>query len=114
MTSNNFRKLSFVLMLSSSLCNNVFAQGKKGDPIEQRVNDLMSKMTLQEKIGQLNQFTSDRTSTGPISANSNKLKDIEAGKVGSMLNVRGSKDTRMVQEAAMRSRLKIPLLLVWM
>lgn len=110
MDNSNLRKLSFVLMLGSSLYSNAFAQGEKGDPIDQRVNDLMSKMTLQEKIGQLNQFTSDRTATGPISANSNKLKDIEAGKAGSMLNVRGAKDTRMVQEAAMRSRLKIPLL----
>jgi beta-glucosidase len=78
--------------------------------IESKINALMSKMTLEEKVGQLNQYTGDRLATGPVVANSTKGEDIKTGRVGSMLNVRGAKDTRDVQALAMQSRLKIPLL----
>lgn len=70
----------------------------------------MARMTLEEKIGQLNQYSSDRLTTGPVRPNSDKYNDIRQGKVGSMLNVKGAKETRMVQELALQSRLKIPLL----
>ncbi len=82
----------------------------KATGIEGRVEALLAKMTLDEKIGQLNQYTGDRLATGPVTSNSTKYLDIKAGKVGAMLNVRGAADTRMVQEIAMQSRLKIPLL----
>ncbi len=78
--------------------------------IEKNIDSLISMMTLEEKIGQLNQYTGDRVATGPIQANTSKYQDIKGGKVGSMLNVRGAEDTRSVQEVAMQSRLKIPLL----
>jgi beta-glucosidase len=78
--------------------------------IDEKVKQLLAKMTLEEKIGQLNQYTGDRLATGPVTTNTTKYQDIKAGKVGSMLNVRGAKDTRMVQEIAMQSRLKIPML----
>ncbi|MXV50157.1 beta-glucosidase BglX [Pedobacter sp. HMF7647] len=83
---------------------------KTDQSIDSKVNALLAKMTLEEKIGQLNQYTSDRLATGPLSPNSSKYEDIRNGKVGSMLNVRGAKDTRMLQDMAMQSRLKIPLL----
>jgi beta-glucosidase len=78
--------------------------------IERKIDSLLSIMTIEEKAGQLNQYTGDRLATGPITQNTTKYTDIKSGKVGSMLNVRGAKDTRMVQEVAMQSRLKIPLL----
>jgi len=78
--------------------------------IDSRVEQLLAQMSLEEKAGQLNQYTGDRLATGPVTVNSTKYEDIRDGKVGSMLNVRGAKDTRMVQEIAMQSRLKIPLL----
>lgn len=78
--------------------------------IESKIDVLMSKMTLEEKVGQLNQYTGDRLATGPVVTNSTKGEDIKTGRVGSMLNVRGAKDTRDVQALAMQSRLKIPLL----
>jgi beta-glucosidase len=84
-------------------------QGKTAG-IDEKVEQLLAKMTLEEKVGQLNQYTSDRLATGPVTANASKSQEIKDGKVGSMLNVRGAKDTRMVQELAMQSRLKIPLL----
>ncbi|MCU7549811.1 glycoside hydrolase family 3 C-terminal domain-containing protein [Chitinophagaceae bacterium LB-8] len=92
--------------------SSMFAQTslKANVSLEQKVNRLLAQMTLEEKVGQLNQYTSDRLATGPIAPNSNKLNEIKQGKVGSMLNVRGAKDTRMLQEAALQSRLKIPML----
>jgi beta-glucosidase len=78
--------------------------------IEQKVNDLLKRMTIEEKIGQLNQYTGDNSATGPITINPNKQAEIKAGLVGSMLNIIGTKYTRQYQELAMQSRLKIPLL----
>ncbi|WP_026728664.1 glycoside hydrolase family 3 N-terminal domain-containing protein [Flavobacterium denitrificans] len=78
--------------------------------IDQKVNDLLKKMTIEEKIGQLNQYTGDNQATGPITINPNKQNEIKAGLVGSMLNIIGTKYTRQYQELAMQSRLKIPLL----
>jgi len=78
--------------------------------IDQKVNDLLKKMTIEEKIGQLNQYTGDNQATGPITINPNKQSEIKAGLVGSMLNIIGTKYTRQYQELAMQSRLKIPLL----
>ncbi|KAF2507983.1 glycosyl hydrolase [Flavobacterium zhairuonense] len=78
--------------------------------IDQKVNDLLKKMTIEEKIGQLNQYTGDNQATGPITINPNKQSEIKQGLIGSMLNIIGTKYTRQYQELAMQSRLKIPLL----
>lgn len=96
--------LAFLMTLTFSAA---WAQDKK---IEKKVDSVLKLMTLAEKIGQLNQYTGDRDATGPITNNPNKLKDIREGKLGSMLNVRGAKETRAVQEVAMQSRMKIPLI----
>jgi beta-glucosidase len=78
--------------------------------IEKRIDALLARMTLAEKVGQLNQL-SGRELTGPANdKNRNILDDIRTGKVGSMLNVKGVKDTREIQAAALQSRLRIPLL----
>ena len=86
-------------------------KAQKQDPvILHKVDRLLSRMTLEEKIGQLNQYTG-KALTGPPSAKSNDLQtEIKNGWVGSMLNVKGAKNTREVQSIAMQSRLKIPLL----
>lgn len=78
--------------------------------IDQKVIELLNKMTLEEKIGQLNQYTDDGNPTGPLVINPNKEKEIKGGLLGSMLNVNGAYRTRKYQELAMQSRLKIPLL----
>ncbi|RED25455.1 beta-glucosidase [Flavobacterium cutihirudinis] len=80
------------------------------ESIDQKVNSLLKKMTIEEKIGQLNQYTGDNQATGPITINTNKQVEIKQGLIGSMLNVVGTKYTRQYQELAMQSRLKIPLL----
>jgi len=85
-----------------------FAQPKS---IPQKVNALIKKMTLVEKIGQLNQYNGDWAATGPVTTDvGNKLDAIKRGEVGSILNIVGVQHTRVFQEAAMKSRLKIPLL----
>lgn len=78
--------------------------------IDQRVEELLKKMTLEEKIGQLNQYTNDANPTGPLVVNPNKQNEIKSGLLGSMLNVNGAERTRKYQELAMQSRLKVPLL----
>jgi beta-glucosidase len=79
--------------------------------IDTKVEDLLKKMTLAEKVGQLNQYNGDWEATGPVTKEvGNKLDAIRAGKVGSVLNIMGVDHVRAFQEAAMQSRLKIPLL----
>src|ERR1017187_1021190 len=67
-------------------------------------------MTLQEKIGQLTQYSGDWNATGTVTFKGSLEQDIQHGSVGSMLNVIGASSTRQYQEVAMQSRLKIPLL----
>lgn len=86
------------------------SRNKQPDSIERRVDSLLRLMTLEEKVGQLNQYTSDWKFTGPIRQDNNKVEQIRSGRVGSMLNVTGVEHTRLLQEHALQSRLKIPLL----
>lgn len=79
-------------------------------PKAEFVAELMSKMTVDEKIYQTVQFTSDGTVTGPKSGD-NFITRIQQGKVGSILNATGAKETREIQRINLEnSRLKIPLL----
>lgn len=74
------------------------------------VAELMAKMTVDEKIYQLVQFSSDGTVTGPKQGD-NYITRIQQGKVGSVLNSTGAANNRMVQKLAVEnSRLGIPLL----
>lgn len=99
------KKVILLLFLGCNVL--VFAQSKN---IDQKVEALLRQMTLEEKIGQLNQYTGDNAATGPITINPNKQTEIKQGLIGSMLNILGTKYTRQYQELAMQSRLKIPLL----
>ncbi|MBO1320475.1 beta-glucosidase BglX [Acanthopleuribacter pedis] len=78
------------------------------------VNELLQKMTLEEKIGQLNQYSSTFDITGPPpgdEAGKQRLDHIRNGMVGSMLNVVGVAATRRAQELAVKNaRLGIPML----
>ncbi len=82
--------------------------------IEAKITDLLSKMTLDEKMGQLNQYTSHWEMTGPAPQGNNEqqmLDKIKKGLVGSMLNVTGAEATRKAQQLAVEnSRLKIPMI----
>ncbi|MCX6316506.1 MAG: glycoside hydrolase family 3 C-terminal domain-containing protein [Bacteroidetes bacterium] len=78
--------------------------------IDQKVDSVLKLMTLEEKVGQMNQYNGDWAATGPITKDGDKQNQIRQGKIGSMLNVTGVDHTRTLQEIAMQSRLKIPLL----
>lgn len=78
--------------------------------IDKKVDSVLRLMTLDEKIGQLHQLSSDFAATGPITKEGNQQDRVRQGKVGSYLNVTGATRTRSLQEIAMQSRLRIPLL----
>jgi beta-glucosidase len=93
------------------------------DPkIERRVSDLLRRMTLEEKVGQLVQYSaSQAASTGPTTAALNvnppgpngvdSYQLAQAGKLGSLLNTVGQQLTNHFQHAAVdHTRLHIPLL----
>jgi beta-glucosidase len=81
---------------------------------ESQVDALLGKMTLGEKLGQLNQYSSSFDLTGPAPTSGraqDRYDEIKNGLVGSMLNVLGSEATRRAQELAVEnSRLRIPLI----
>ncbi|MCC3214290.1 beta-glucosidase BglX [Chryseobacterium sp. X308] len=100
-------KRVYFLLAFSALGLNAYGQ----KTIDQKVAELLSKMTLEEKVGQMVQYSGFEYATGPQQSNSAAvLEEIRKGKVGSMLNVAGSEETRAFQKLAMQSRLKIPLL----
>lgn len=74
------------------------------------ISQLMSKMTLQEKIGQLNLMASGDITTGNA-VNTKVGADIAAGKLGGVFNVKGVEKIRALQDLAVKkSRLGIPLI----
>ncbi|WGD34250.1 beta-glucosidase BglX [Olleya sp. YS] len=83
--------------------------------IEDKVDALLAKMTLEEKIGQMNQYNGFWDVTGPVPKDGDQAKKydhLRKGYVGSMLNVRGVKDVRAVQKIAVEeTRLGIPLII---
>lgn len=73
--------------------------------VEERVNDLLSKMTLEEKIGQMNQLNYNPK-------NPDLEKAIKEGRAGSVLNIVGANEVNDFQRLAVEgSRLGIPLII---
>src|SRR5215218_10956924 len=103
-----FRTSRFAVILLALLLLSVHrSQTQSPQNVEQRVNALLAQMTLEEKLGQLQQLDGE--------ANGNfrpkHLELIRKGLLGSTLNVRGAQRTNQVQRVAMNeSRLKIPVL----
>ncbi|MCB4807258.1 beta-glucosidase BglX [Tamlana sp. 62-3] len=83
--------------------------------IDSKVDSLLSKMTLEEKIGQMNQYNGFWDVTGPTPDNGDagkKYEHLRKGYVGSMLNVTGVENVRAVQKIAVEeTRLGIPLII---
>ncbi len=115
------KKIFKITLIILSLCTSNLMVAQKTSPykdaklpIEKRVKDLLSQMTLDEKVGQLNQLNGG-VMTGPQAAKEPgqlaKLQQMREGKVGSFLNVVGAAETRAVQKIAIEeTRLGIPLL----
>ncbi|WP_297332608.1 beta-glucosidase BglX [Flavobacterium sp.] len=102
---------ALLLLLACSF--SLYAQkssDKKIKPLNEFIPELMAKMTIDEKISQLVQYTADGTVTGPKTG-INYIEEIKKGNVGSILNATSVKYTRELQELNLKnSRLKIPLL----
>ena len=83
--------------------------------IEQKVTRLLNQMTLEEKIGQMNQYNGFWDLTGPAPSNGDAAKKYEhlrKGYVGSILNLRGVENVRKIQKIAVEeTRLGIPLII---
>lgn len=88
----------------------VQAQGPDQAKMDRFISGLMQKMTLDEKLGQLNLPQAGDFTTGQASS-SNIAQSIEKGMVGGLFNIKGVEKIRDVQKLAVeRSRLKIPLI----
>ena len=106
-------KLSFIVVVFFGLISS-YAQKKSKQtsiaPKDVFVAELMSKMTVDEKIGQLNLPTSGDITTGQANS-SNVAKNIKEGKVGGLFNIKSVQKIKEVQKIAVeQSKLKIPLL----
>lgn len=116
------KKFLFIVTIVSFSSMFSFSQTKKSNmpvyknskaKIEDRVKDLLSRMTIEEKAGQLNQL-SGAIATGPAAnapSEKAKMEELRKGKIGSLLNVVGANETRSVQKVAVEeTRLGIPVL----
>ena len=83
--------------------------------INKKVDSLLSIMTIDEKIGQMNQYNGFWDVTGPAPKNGDakfKFNNLKKGLVGSMLNVRGVEEITALQKIAVEeTRLGIPLII---
>jgi len=100
------KTLTFVVAVLASV--SVFAQKK---PMNEFIDELMAKMTLEEKIGQLNLLPGGDITTGAV-MNSPLAQLTAEGKLGAVLNVKGQEKIKELQRIAVKkSRLGIPLLI---
>jgi beta-glucosidase len=104
------------LLILLALCTSILIscnqkQNAGGDQkMNAFIDDLMGKMTLEEKLGQLNLPASGDIITG-AGSNNNIVDKIKEGKVGGLFNIKSVEKIRTVQQIAMeQSRLKIPLI----
>ena len=113
------KKILIIGVFTLFTVGNMNAQKKpyldKNKTIEQRIDLLLPLMTLEEKVGQMNQYNGFWDVTGPAPKGGNaelKYEHLRKGWVGSMLTVRGVKEVRAVQKIAVEeTRLGIPLII---
>jgi beta-glucosidase len=106
------KKLKYLLFIAQAfLIGSLTAQPYKPSPgIDVKVNALLAKMTLDEKIGQMTLYTTDWGSTGPTIREGYK-NDIRSGACGNLFNSHTVGFVRELQRIAVEeTRLKIPLL----
>ncbi|MFT4222511.1 beta-glucosidase BglX [Dysgonomonas sp.] len=105
----NVRLLFAIFLTALVIAGNTHGQAK--DPkMDKFITNLMTKMTLEEKIGQLNLPSSGDITTGQAKS-SNIAEKIKKGQVGGLFNIKGVEKIKEVQRIAVEeSRLKIPLI----
>lgn len=97
-------KTNRIILAAASLAL-VSCSQPKTDPVEQKIDELLLKMTLDEKIGQLNQIN------GVGSASPEMVEQVRSGMVGSILNEVDLATVNELQRVAVEeSRLGIPLI----
>lgn len=119
------------LSASEPVCKDQFLYKDASQPVDVRVDDLMSRMSLEEKVAQMCQYvgpghieqTMKRFKGKKVKVNNDAnavypnlpvgklLEMVEQGMVGSFLHVVDASESNMLQSLAMRSRLQIPLLI---
>jgi len=106
-----YRLLILVLILASFVMSCTQEKSTTGDQqMNTFIGDLMGKMTLEEKLGQLNLPASGDIVTGAASS-SDIGEKIKKGQVGGLFNIKTAEKIRAVQQIAVdESRLKIPLI----
>ena len=128
--------MKLLTITSLFLSSIAFSQSEKplyldaNQPVELRLNDLMSRMTLEEKVYQMNQFVGlDHMRQAEKNLTEEELHSNDAqgfykglfsddvaqmtkeGKIGSFLHVLTTEEANLLQELALESRLKIPILI---
>ena len=117
-----------IISCNNSVNNPIYTN--KNYSIDERIEDLISKMTLEEKIGQMSQFVGlnyfhnyddSLASTELLNDDSKSYYDgllkkdiakmVVDGKIGSFLHVLSANESNQLQNLAMQSRLKIPLII---
>jgi beta-glucosidase len=107
---NSHVRSSLVILFCFVVLPLAWSQSWANDPkTEARINALLQQMTLEEKIGQLNQFSAG-SPTGPGTGRSGYDEMIAKGQIGSLFNVTGEKVNDFQKIAVEKSRLKIPLI----
>ncbi|MDR2562720.1 MAG: beta-glucosidase BglX [Prevotellaceae bacterium] len=108
---NIFLILNFCLIFNSISCTSEYSSDNAD--MDRFISDLINRMTLEEKIGQLHLISgTDAISGEDLTSNQSKiLQEIKNGKIGALINAKGVKKIRNLQKIAVEeSRLKIPLL----
>lgn len=108
-------KLLLILLVSSVFsCQKKETVSQKEKNYESKIDSILKLMTLEEKVGQMNQYNGFWDATGPTPKEGQaaiKYEHLKKGMVGSMLNVKGVKEVRALQKIAVEeTRLGIPLL----
>ncbi|MGB0769869.1 MAG: beta-glucosidase BglX [Flavobacteriaceae bacterium] len=105
--------LTFFTIISFFVFNSCDSKSKLST-VDERVNTLLTQMTLEEKIGQMNQYSSFWDVTGPAPKEGSaavQFEQLKNGLVGSMLNVHGVENVYKLQKIAVEeTRLGIPLI----
>ena len=109
-------KKTTTLLILLALCSTMLMSFTSANPagkdpkMKTFIDNLMKKMTLEEKLGQLNLPASGDIITG-AGSNNNIAEKIKEGKVGGLFNIKSAEKIRAVQQIAVeQSRLKIPLI----
>ncbi len=93
----------------AAFSNTVAQSGLNNPATEKRINALLSKMTLEEKIGQLSQYSVGQPA-GPVVGPTNFNDMTQRGEVGALLNVTTAREANEFQHIAVeKSRLQIPV-----